>query len=526
MAKVESIVIVGGGSSGWLAATYMSSQLENVRISLVESSDIAVIGVGESTLPPLRKMMEFMGLDEKDWMPKCNATYKSAIRFEHFHDENEAPIWYPFEPMMDLDEQPISRYWYNQHLKNPAYSDRFSFYDACFTAPMLCEQGKTVKSVEGSAYAYHLDAGLFGEYLKGVAKANGVTHIVDTIKDVKLAEDGSIQSLLLNSGDNLTADLFVDCSGFSALLIEKHLGDPFNSFKKYLFNDSAIAMRIPYVDKEQEMDSYTNCTAMSAGWVWKTPLYNRIGRGYVYSSDYQSADEAEHEFRQLLGEERVKDINANHIKIRHGHQENPWTKNCVAIGLSAGFIEPLESTGIQISQLGVELLTRILKDSNRYGNTERKIYNYSMSSLFDHVRDFLVIHYALSSRDDTAYWRDVQDKTEISDSLREKLMLARVVLPDRQFNQFYDGAMVSHGLTGFQFGPGWACILVGMNFLPYSTNTAQMQGQVNLLEQHIEKNIHRAQQHFQQKEIRAKKLVSELPNHYQYLKQHLYNGED
>jgi tryptophan halogenase len=470
-------------------------------------------------------MMDFLGFDEHDWMPKCNATYKSAIRFENFHNNNEKPIWYPFEPMMELEGLPISRYWHHQHLKNTAYADRFSFYDACFGAPLLCEHGKTVKSIEGISYAYHLDAGLFGEYLKGAAKENGVAHIVDTINDVNLGEDGSIKSLSLDNGEDLAADLFVDCSGFAALLINKHLGDPFKSYKKYLFNDSAIAIRMPYVNKELEMNSYTNCTALSSGWVWNVPLYNRIGRGYVYCSDYQGADEAEFEFRQLLGEDRVKDFDTRHLKIRHGRQENPWTKNCVAIGLSAGFIEPLESTAIQITQMGIELLTRMLSDGNRYGNTERKLYNFSMNSLFKHVRDFLVIHYTLTSRDDTAYWRDVQEKTEISDSLQQKLMLARNVLPDMQFNHVYDGALVSHGLTGYQFGPGWACILVGMNFLPYTTNAAQMQG-VDSFDKQIEDNIQKAVQFFQQREKQVKELTNKLPSHYEYLKQNLYNGEE
>ena len=525
MARVKSILIVGGGSSGWMAATYMSSILKEIKITLVESSDIPIIGVGESTIPPIKSFMEMMKFEESDWMPKCNATYKSSIRFENFYKKGDPPFWYPFEPMMEIAERPISRYWQYKYMHDPAYADRFSFFEACFSAPALCESGKTVKSVAAAGYAYHFDAGLLGEYLKNVAKSNGVNHVVDTITDVNLLENGDIKSVSRANGEALQADLYIDCSGFQALLIGKHLNDSFDSFREYLFNDSAVAMRVPYIDKDKEMHSYTNCTALSAGWVWNIPLYDRIGTGYVYSSDYKTKEEAELEFRQHLGEERVRDVEAKHIKIRHGHQNNPWTRNCVAIGLAAGFIEPLESTGIHISQSGIELLTRMLKYNAEYGIAEQDIYNSSMNSLFEHIRDFLVCHYALTSRDDSEYWKDIRQTAKVSDALRKKLMLARAVFPDRQFQHIYDGALVSHGLNAFVIGVGWPCILLGMNFLPYTADDTQTQS-VGTIDKHIEDNMHLAEQYFSQKKMKLAELLNALPSHYQYLKQNIYDGQD
>ena len=284
-------------------------------------------------------------------------------------------------------------------------------------------------------------------------------------------------------------------------------------------------MRVPYIDKDKEMHSYTNCTALSAGWVWNIPLYDRIGTGYVYSSDYKTKEEAELEFRQHLGEERVRDVEAKHIKIRHGHQNNPWTRNCVAIGLAAGFIEPLESTGIHISQSGIELLTRMLKYKAEYGIAEQDIYNSSMNSLFEHIRDFLVCHYALTSRDDSEYWKDIRQTAKVSDALRKKLMLARAVFPDRQFQHIYDGALVSHGLNAFVIGVGWPCILLGMNFLPYTADDTQTQS-VGTIDKHIEDNMHLAEQYFSQKKMKLAELLNALPSHYQYLKQNIYDGQD
>jgi flavin-dependent dehydrogenase len=281
---IKNIVIVGGGSAGWITASYMSRKLDDVKISLIEAPDVPVIGVGESTVPPIVDFMKSLGLDERDWMPECNAVYKSSICFQGFHDRSDPPFWYPFSRTWSAANRPANRYWLYKHFTDEAFSDRFSLYDYCTLVPEICRQGKTVRSIPGAGYAYHFDAAALGEYLKKYATGQGVEFISDTITDVVQHEDGSIRELLMKNREPVQGDLFVDCSGFRSLLLGQTLKEPFDEFYESLFNNSAVAMRIPYQDKEKEMASYTLCTAISAGWVWTIPLYHRIGTGYVSAS--------------------------------------------------------------------------------------------------------------------------------------------------------------------------------------------------------------------------------------------------
>jgi tryptophan 6-halogenase len=517
---VKSIVIVGGGSSGWSTAAYMSKFLKDVNISLIESSDIPVIGVGESTLPPIVDFMQALGIAEEDWLARCNGTIKSAIRFKNFHQVGEPEIWFPFEPVEIVQGRPLSRFWHYKHLTDPAYKDRFSFYDYSFLVPEICRLGKTVKSIPGASYAYHVDAGLWGEVLKEVAVKHGVIHVVDTIAKVNQNEDGSIRSLSRKQGPDLAADLFIDCSGFQSLLMEKTLKEPFDEYYDYLFNNKAVAMRIPYLDKESEMASFTNCHALSSGWAWTVPLYNRLGTGYVYCGAYKTPEEAEQELRQHLGEERTKDCMAKHLDIRVGKHHRTWVKNCVAIGLSAGFIEPLESTGLFIVQGAVQLLTNILAKNNDYNVADQRAYNDSITRLLEIIRDFLVCHYSLTEREDTPYWRDVKYTTKISDTLSEKLQLARLVMPDVQHINRFDNA----SLAGFSFNEGWQCILTGMDYLPFEWDQLK-RNPAGPFDPQILANMPVADQR-QQQRAQQKLQARQMPSHYQYLKTNFYKGEE
>lgn len=513
---IKKILIVGGGSAGWSTAAYMSKFLKNTKIELIESSDIPVVGVGESTVPPIVDFMRELGITEEEWMPKCNATFKSSIRFEDFHQVGEPPIWYPFEPVEILNGRPLSRYWHYKHLVNEQYKDRFTFYDYNFIVPEICRQNKTVKSVPGVSYAYHFDAGLWGDVLKDLAKSNGVTQHIDTITEINLSENGNIKSISRKGGEDIEADFFIDCSGFSSLLIGKTLKEPFDEFYKHLFNNRAIAMPVPYEDKDAEMSSYTNCHALSSGWVWRTPLYHRIGTGYVYCDKYKDPEDAELEFRQHLGYDRVKDVEARHIQIRVGKHKRTWVKNCVAIGLSAGFIEPLESTGLFIIQGAVQLLTNILAKDSKYNACDIKVYNDSITRLLEIIRDFLTCHYALTDREDSPYWHDVKYKTEISDTLSEKLQFARLAMPDIQHINRFDNA----SLAGFSFNEGWQCILTGMNYLPLEWPQLKL-NKVGPFEEAIVANIHMADQREKDRE-RQRGMVSSMPSHYQYLTKNIY----
>ena len=522
---IRNIVIVGGGSAGWMTAAHLSKNLNGVNISLIESPDVPIIGVGESTVPPIVGFMHSLGLEESDWMPKCNATYKSSICFRGYHENDEKRMWFPFNRTWPAAKRPANRYWLYKYLTDDSFNDRYSIYDYCTLVPELCREGKTVKSLPGSAYAYHLDATALGEVLKEFSINHGVRHIPDTINDVIMNEDGSIRELRIENGEPLQGDLFVDCSGFRSLLLGQKLQEPFEEYYDSLFNDSAIAIRFPFEDKEAEMVSYTLCTALSSGWVWTIPLYNRLGTGYVHCSKYQSKEEAEQEFRKylegVLGEKRVRDAEARHLSIRVGKHHRTWVKNCVGIGLSSGFIEPLESTGLQIVQSEVNLLTLTLQGRNDYNCADIAVFNESVTRLLSVIRDFLVCHFALTSREDTPYWRDVKYNTKIPESLVEKLMMARATMPAwGNEKQFDTGGM----LAGFSFSEGWYNILAGMNFLPFDFDQHR-QGRIGSFEKHLQDNLGEAERVYRQLEQQRQNIGS-LPSHYQYLKQNIYGGLD
>lgn len=516
---VNKIVIAGGGSSGWMTAAYLAKNLEGVHITLIEASDIPTIGVGESTIPPIVDFMRELGFREEDWMPQCNATIKSAICFRDFYKQGDPRFWFPFNGIEMLEGRAINRYWLHEYFNNPEFKNRHLFYDYCYITPAICKQGSTVKALpQPLGYAYHVDSSLLGVVLKNFSKEQGVEHIVDKITVTNLDEKGRIKSLSRENGEDIEADLFIDCTGFGSYLMDKVMKEPFEDYYDSLFNDRAVAMRIKYEDKHREMSSYTECTAISSGWVWRVPLYNRMGTGYVYSSGYKTEDEAELELRQHLGEDRTKDSTALHLKIRVGKHKRSWVKNCIAIGLSGGFVEPLESTGLQIVQGQVDLLMQILKVNNDYTIGDVKVYNDSVTRLYEIIRDFLVCHYALTSREDTPYWRDVKYETKIPDTLSNKLQIARMNMPDQQFFKIFDNS----SLAGFDFKDGWMSILAGMNYLPF--NHAEMQKRrLGPYEDQVVNNLEKARQRYQQLQQMKQQHVSRMPSHYQWLTENIYN---
>jgi len=518
---VRKIVIAGGGSSGWMTASYLSKNLKDVQITLIESSDIPTIGVGESTVPPIVDFMEGLGLKEMDWMPQCNATIKSAICFKDFYKKGDPRFWFPFTGIEIFEGRPINRHWLHEHFNNPDYKSRHSFYDYCYITPAICKHGSTVKALpQPLGYAYHVDSGLLGVVLKDYSKEHGVEHIVDKITKVNLDERGWIKSLSRESGDDIDGDLFIDCTGFGSYLMDKVMNEPFEGYYDYLFNDRAVAIRIKYEDKDKEMSSYTECTAITSGWVWRVPLYNRLGTGYVYSSNHKSEDEAEQELRQHLGEHRSKNSDALHLKIRVGKHKRSWVKNCIAIGLSGGFVEPLESTGLQIVQGQVDLLMQILRKEDDYSVGDVKTYNDSVTRLYEIIRDFLVCHYALTSREDTPYWRDVKYETKIPDTLSNKLQIARTNMPDQEVLNVFDDS----SLAGFNFNDGWMSVLVGMNYLPFD-HAELRKKKIGAYEDVVVNSLAKAKQRYAKIQQMKQTQISQMPGHYQWLKKNIYQGK-
>jgi len=370
-------VIVGGGTAGWMAAAYLSRALEtDVHIQVVESEDISTIGVGEATFSTIQLFFQYLGLREEDWMPHCNATYKMAIKFVDWNAERRH-FYHPFQRLEIANGRPLAEWW----LKAGGPLGRFD-YD-CFLVPALCDAQRSPRFFDGRVfdskvqpylttpmnerassldelqiqypYAYHFDAKLIAQFLSGYAQQRGVGRTVDEVQSVQLRPDGFIDHIMTKKRGAIAGDLFIDCTGFRGLLINRALSEPFISFSDSLLCDSAIAMSTPSDPIVEGLNPFTQATALSAGWAWKIPLFHRNGNGYVYSSAFLENDAAEREFRHYLGQ-GAEGCAAHHIKMRIGRNRRSWVKNCVAIGLASGFVEPLESTGIFFIQHAIEQL--------------------------------------------------------------------------------------------------------------------------------------------------------------------------
>ena len=458
---VKKILIVGGGSSGWLSAAYIQRMLNRqdrnrVEITLVESPDIGIIGVGESTVPTLPNTLMFLGIDEAEFMRRTQATFKQAIRFVNWRESPEsAPdnhFYHPFEPFPIMDGLPM-HLALSQHLGN---LDPASFLYEMSSQPWLCDAGRSPKSATETfaRYAFHVDAVLMGRYLREVSIERGVRHIEDKVLRVSRAEDGAIAALHTETGKTLDADLFIDCSGFRSLLLQGEFNVPFESYDDHLFCDKAVALQVP-TDPTQEIPPYTRSTAMDSGWIWDIHLRGRRGIGYVYSSHFIDDESAESELRKYVGV-AADGVSARRLPMRVGRSQSFWVRNCVAMGLSGGFIEPLESTGIYLVEMGLKLL---LDNLTLEGIQEACIRNFNllMGEHYNRVRDFIVLHYCLTNREDTAFWRANKYNTALPDSLKHNLDLWKHRLP----SSWDDGS------TGNFFNHNtYLCIMGGMGKLP------------------------------------------------------------
>lgn len=500
--RIEQIVIVGGGTAGWFSAVFLNRVLSGKHgrpcaITLIESSDIGTVGVGEATTPSIRNLFNVCGIDETDWLVRCNASFKMAIKFVNWRGRPGADVyWHPFDGMLRADGIPLSQYW----LKEWLAGDTAPFDARCCSTIPACESKRSPRR-EGDPpfqgrvpYAYHLDAGLLATYLKHVGKERGVRHVVDNVRDVVLDERGYISHVRTDHHGDLQGDLFIDCSGFRGLLINQALGEPFVSFGDALKCDSAIAIPAPTEDWRYGIEPYTTATALGAGWAWKIPLFGRTGDGYVYSSKHISSDDAEREFRRYLGPS-AEGVESRHLRMRVGRTRNSWVKNCVSIGLAAGFIEPLESTGIWFIELGLYNLAFNFPDKSFSPGVIRQ-YNDIMRGHYEQVRDFIVLHYCTTAREDTPFWRDNKYNPAVPDSLRANLETWSAMLPNHA--QLLD--------FGFFKEFSHVAILAGMGWLPERPHP--------LLEY---RDAGAAQEVFRAIQQESADLLATLPDLYSYL---------
>lgn len=490
---VKRVVILGGGTSGWMTAAAVQRLMNratpgHVQATVIEGPD-GPIGVGEATIPTLRGMLSILGLDEREFMLRTQATFKQAIKFVNWlHDPALAPSHYfhLFQRPGVVDGMDYGQYWLALHPDAPphAYAESVAFQAA------LCQASRAPK-LQGSrqydgpaSYAYHLDAILFGRYLRDVATRNGAQRIEARVVGAVRDEQGYLRSLKLESGEEVHGDLFIDCSGFQGYLINQVLEEPFESWGEQLFCDRAVAMQVPH-GPGQKINPFTTATAMSNGWIWEIHLVSRRGIGYVYSSRFTSDEEAERELRRYVGP-AADQVPARRLQMRVGRSRRLWVKNCIAIGLSGGFLEPLESTGIYLTEMGIKLLFENFPETG-YADVLAQTYNRQMAGLYDETMRFIVLHYCLTQREDTEFWRANRHHAGIPAVLQEQLALWKHRLPclfdDRQGLQFF-----GHGSQLY--------ILAGMKF-PFTGGTAtrhfvdprQAAGYARLLEQHRSKTL-------------------------------------
>ncbi|HEU5284981.1 MAG TPA: tryptophan halogenase family protein, partial [Sphingomicrobium sp.] len=339
--RPDSILILGGGTAGWMAANLFQNRWGalGTRVALIESSEIGIIGVGEGSTPQLKAFFDTIGISEQEWMPRCNATYKAGIGFAGWSDRpGFESYFHPFPTT--ADERTAHKFFYNTRARRTgrdvwAHPDRFFLNSA-----IARERRAPVAPPDAphqASYGYHFDAVLLGRDLKDIATGRGVEHVDAKIASVELGEDGDVAALVAGDGRRFEADFFVDASGFRALIVEQALGEPRRSFAANLFNDRAVVVPTPLPDEGP--GSRTLATAKSAGWIWHIPLTNRIGNGYVYASRYIERDDAAAELRAHLG--LAADAEVRHLEMRVGRVDRSWVRNCLAIGLAQGFLEPL-----------------------------------------------------------------------------------------------------------------------------------------------------------------------------------------
>jgi len=458
---IKTVVIVGGGNAGWLtagriAARHNAQSAQGLKVILVESPTVPAIGVGEGTWPTMRSTLIALGIRETDFIRECEVSFKQGAKFAKWLDGSDDDFYYhPLVLPQGFSQVDMAGYWLN---KNQADKKSFSA-EVCFQEA-ICEQGlapKTIRTAEYSAlanYAYHLDSGKFTAFLqRHCTEKLGVKHITDDVIAVQSMENKDIASVTTKENGDIYGDLFVDCTGFSSLLLGKHFNVAFKPCHDVLFIDTALAVQVPYDTDDEAIASHTISTGQEAGWIWDIGLQHRRGVGYVYSSKHSSEEQARAVLANYVGE-KFAALAVRKIPIVSGHREKFWQNNCVAVGLSAGFLEPLEASALVLVELSAQMISEQLPATRDVMDIVAKRFNDTFSYRWEKIIDFLKLHYILSNRTE-AFWRDNRKPETIPESLQDLMQLWQYRAPaDFDFtsnNEVFPAASYQYVLYGMGF---------------------------------------------------------------------------
>ena len=434
--NIRKIVVVGGGTAGWLTAGLLASRFhqaeDKVSVTLVESPDVPIIGVGEGTWPSMRTTLKTIGVSESDFFNQCDASFKQGSKFVGWEKGGDDYYYHPFSLPEGYSEVNLADHW-------QMHKDKVSFANAVGVQSLMCEKGLAPKQITTPEYAfnlnygYHLDAGKFASFLSAhCVEKLGVDHVLANVGRVSNDEDGYITKLDCDTGEVISGDFFIDCTGFHAKLIEGHFGIEKLPLSDVLFNDSALAVQVPHAQESSEIESCTLGTAQSSGWVWDIALPTRRGIGYVHSSDFISEDAASEELYQYLQKSGCAmpkhEFAPRKISFSPNKRKMFWVKNCVAIGLSAGFVEPLEASALVLVETAAKFVREHLPSNQGGLSPIARRYNAMMNRHWLDIVDFLKLHYVLNQRDEE-YWKAHLQPSGIPDSLRENLELWEIATP-------------------------------------------------------------------------------------------------
>lgn len=483
--SVKKVVIAGGGTAGWMTAAALSRLIgKNLEIILIESDEIPTVGVGEATIPPIINFHRLLKINEQEFMKATNATFKLGISFENWRQ----PGMEYFHSFGITGQDCWAATFHNFWLKGleSGFNDEFETY--CLEIQAARKNKFAHNPGHQPNYAYHFDAGLYAGFLRRIAEEHGVVRLEGKIQQVRLnSETGFIESLLLANGSHVSGDLFIDCTGMQALLIEQALNAGYEDWSHWLPCDRAIPLQTTSIS---DVTPYTRSTAHEAGWQWRIPLQHRVGNGLVYCSKYVSDENAEALLRSKVTGEPITEPRV--IRFRTGRRRKQWLKNCVAIGLSSGFLEPLESTSIHLIQRSV---IRLLQLFPLQGIKEPDVaeYNRQADSEIEYIRDFIILHYKVTERIDSPFWRYCKNM-EVPESLARKIELFRQC--GRIFREDVD---LFHENS-------WVQVMMGQGVVPQQYHpivNMMPRDELELFLTGIKKSIHNT--------------VRELPSHQQYL---------